>query len=129
MPNRIAEAILSREMNREGKQGLKGNSARALRLIEQFDHLPFLAIESDGGPFPQIITAKIETFLLQARRVHEMMRDGKAKKKGTSPPSKSGDSPLRHSGTLTATSRHHQAGSGRAAGRHGVDSERETSSK
>jgi hypothetical protein len=74
MPNRIAEAILSREMNREGKGALKGNSERALRLLERFDHLPFLAVESDGNPFPQIITAKLETFLLQARRVHEAMR-------------------------------------------------------
>jgi predicted CoA-substrate-specific enzyme activase len=33
MPNRIAEAILSREMNREGKKSLEGNSARVLRLV------------------------------------------------------------------------------------------------
>ncbi len=83
MPNRIAEAILSREMNREGKKRLKGNSERVLRLLERFDHLPFLAIESDGNPFPQIITAKLETFLLQARRVHEAM----VIKKGNLPPS------------------------------------------
>ena len=74
MPNRIAEAILSREMNREGKRALKGNSARARRVLERFDHLPFLAVESDGSPFPQIVTARLETFLLQARRVHEAMR-------------------------------------------------------
>jgi hypothetical protein len=74
MPNRIAEAILSREMNREGKRVLKGNSARAWRVLERFDHLPFLAVESDGSPFPQIVTAQLETFLLQARRVHEAMR-------------------------------------------------------
>jgi hypothetical protein len=76
MPNRIAEAILSREMNREGKRALKGNSEKALRLLERFDHLPFLAVESDGNPFPQIITAKFETFCLQARRVHEAMVSG-----------------------------------------------------
>ena len=76
MPNRIAEAILSREMNREGKRALKGNSEKALRLLERFDHLPFLAVESDGNPFPQIITAKLETFCLQARRVHEAMVSG-----------------------------------------------------
>jgi hypothetical protein len=87
MPNRIAEAILSREMNREGKGTLKENSERALRLLERFDHLPFLAVESDGNPFPQIITAKLETFLLQARRVHEAMRAATAvKKEGNLPP-------------------------------------------
>jgi predicted nucleotide-binding protein (sugar kinase/HSP70/actin superfamily) len=86
MPNRIAEAILSREMNREGKQALKGNNATVLRLLEQVDHLPFLALESDGGPFPQIITAKLETFLLQARRLHEAMRDLRVKKRREPPP-------------------------------------------
>jgi hypothetical protein len=80
MPNRIAEAILSREMNREGKKALKGNSEKALRLLERFDCLPFLAVESDGSPFPQIITAKLETFCLQARRVHEAMSAAGTKK-------------------------------------------------
>ena len=50
MPNRLAEAILSREMGTE---------------------LPFLAIESDGNLFPQVITAKLEVFLLQASRLHK----------------------------------------------------------
>ena len=59
MPNRIAEAILSREMNREGKSALKGNGGRAGRVLERFDHLPFLAVESDGNPFPQIVTAPL----------------------------------------------------------------------
>jgi predicted nucleotide-binding protein (sugar kinase/HSP70/actin superfamily) len=75
MPNRIAEAILSREMNREGKKALRGNGARVRHILERFDHLPFLAVESDGNPFPQIVTARLETFLLQARRVHEAMRE------------------------------------------------------
>ena len=54
MPNRLAEAILSREMGTE---------------------LPFLAIESDGNLFPQMITAKLEVFLLQASRLHRKMRE------------------------------------------------------
>jgi len=55
MPNRLSEAVLSREMGSE---------------------LPFLAIESDGNLFPQVITAKLEVFLLQASRLHKMMRSG-----------------------------------------------------
>jgi predicted nucleotide-binding protein (sugar kinase/HSP70/actin superfamily) len=55
MPNRLAEAVLSREMGSE---------------------LPFLAIESDGNVFPQVITAKLEVFLLQASRLHKMMHSG-----------------------------------------------------
>jgi len=52
MPNRLSEAILSVEMGGER---------------------PFLAVESDGNPFPQIITARLEVFLLQVRRVFEAM--------------------------------------------------------
>jgi hypothetical protein len=37
------------------------------------DELPFLAIESDGSPFPQVIAAKLEAFCLRAKRVHENM--------------------------------------------------------
>jgi predicted nucleotide-binding protein (sugar kinase/HSP70/actin superfamily) len=54
MPNRLAEAILSREMGTER---------------------PFLAIESDGNLFPQVITAKLEVFLLQASRLHKQMTE------------------------------------------------------
>jgi predicted CoA-substrate-specific enzyme activase len=54
MPNRLSEAILSREMGTE---------------------LPFLAIESDGNLFPQVITAKLEVFLLQALRLNEQMSE------------------------------------------------------
>ncbi|MEI8172661.1 MAG: acyl-CoA dehydratase activase [Deltaproteobacteria bacterium] len=50
MPNRLSEAILSAEMGSE---------------------LPFLAVESDGNLFPQVITAKLEVFLLQATRIHK----------------------------------------------------------
>jgi hypothetical protein len=32
--------------------------------------LPFLAIESDGSPFPQLINAKLESFCLRAERLH-----------------------------------------------------------
>ncbi|MCX7981358.1 MAG: acyl-CoA dehydratase activase [Syntrophales bacterium] len=53
MPNRLAESILSVEMG---------------------DNRPFLAIESDGNPFPQLITSRLEIFLLQARRVFEEMK-------------------------------------------------------
>jgi predicted CoA-substrate-specific enzyme activase len=52
MPNRLSEAILSKEMGTEH---------------------PFLAIESDGNLFPQVITAKLEVFMLQALRLHEQM--------------------------------------------------------
>ncbi len=74
MPNRISEAILSREMNKDGKTAAGISSKITRDLLNKIEDLPFLAIESDGNPFPQIITAKLETFLLQAGRIHEEMR-------------------------------------------------------
>jgi predicted nucleotide-binding protein (sugar kinase/HSP70/actin superfamily) len=70
MPNRIAEAILSNEMRGEVKKRLANSPWWAKALPDRIEALPFLAIESDGNPFPQIIVAKLETFLLQAARVH-----------------------------------------------------------
>ena len=74
MPNRISEAILTREMNRDGKMAAGVRDKKILDLLDKIPDIPFLAIESDGNPFPQIITAKLETFLLQAGRMHEEMR-------------------------------------------------------
>jgi len=55
MPSRIAEAILSKEVKEGG-----------------LSHLPLLAIETDGNPFPQIIESKLESFCLRADRIHEI---------------------------------------------------------
>ncbi|MBN1664950.1 MAG: activase [Deltaproteobacteria bacterium] len=70
MPNRIAEAILTREMSR----GWQSNNGNGRQHLDQIEELPFLAIETDGNPFPQIITAKLEVFMMQALRLHESMR-------------------------------------------------------
>lgn len=74
MPNRIAEAILSREMNREGKYGTGPEGREIMDRLGDIQEFPFLAIESDGNPFPQIINARIETFLLQASRTFSIMK-------------------------------------------------------
>ena len=42
---------------------------------------PFLAIETDGMPFPQIIEANLESFLLQAKRVHARLMELKTLRK------------------------------------------------
>ena len=42
--------------------------------------LPYLAIESDGNPYPQIIQAQLEVFGLQAKRIGEKMNEFKQKK-------------------------------------------------
>ena len=46
-------------------------------MLTEIEELPFLAIESDGSPFPQVITAKLETFCLRAERLHERMLSGR----------------------------------------------------
>ncbi len=62
MPNRLSEAILTEAMHQDSHG--RSNGTR-----------PFLAIESDGNPFPQLIQAKLEAFCLQATRLHRHMQD------------------------------------------------------
>jgi len=73
MPNRLSEAILTEIMNREGKLSSGPANRRLKAVLSDADNLPFLAIESDGSPFPQLITAKLEAFCLQAKRLHSAM--------------------------------------------------------
>jgi predicted CoA-substrate-specific enzyme activase len=74
MHNRLAEAILNSEMTVEGKMKAGEISQKLLLLSDKSRALPFLAIESDGDHFPQIISARMEAFLLQAGRLHEEIR-------------------------------------------------------
>jgi predicted CoA-substrate-specific enzyme activase len=73
MPNRLSEAILSKAMHREDKLRLTPSSARLKKTLATIEELPFLAIESDGSPFPQLIHAKLEAFCLRAERLHKIM--------------------------------------------------------
>ncbi len=73
MPNRLSEAILNETMNREGKLATDPKNERLKSTLTNIDDLPFLAIESDGSPFPQLINAKLETFCMRAERLHKRM--------------------------------------------------------
>jgi predicted CoA-substrate-specific enzyme activase len=73
MPNRISEAILNETMNREAKLALDPKNKQLRSALKNVEDLPFLAIESDGSPFPQLINAKLETFYLRAERLHHSM--------------------------------------------------------
>jgi predicted CoA-substrate-specific enzyme activase len=73
LPNRIAEAILAHSLSQE-KVYATDHRDLVKRILEDHPSLPFLAIESDGGPFPQVIQAKLEAFQLQVERVHGTMR-------------------------------------------------------
>jgi len=73
MPNRLSEAILNETMNREGKLATDPKNEWLKSTLTNIDDLPFLAIESDGSPFPQLINAKLETFCMRAERLHKRM--------------------------------------------------------
>ena len=73
MPNRLSEAILNETMTRSDKLALEPGDPHLKQVLAEIRELPFLAIESDGSPFPQMINAKLETFLIRARRLHRAM--------------------------------------------------------
>jgi predicted nucleotide-binding protein (sugar kinase/HSP70/actin superfamily) len=71
MPNRLSESILNEAMNSNDKLATDPNNRELRTVLTDIDELPFLAIESDGSPFPQLINAKLETFCLRAERLHQ----------------------------------------------------------
>ena len=73
MPNRMSESILTEIMDRDNKLASDPKNHQLKALLAEVDQLPFLAIESDGSPFPQLINAKLETFCLRAQRLHKKM--------------------------------------------------------
>ena len=73
MPNRISEAVLAEAMNSRVKMAAEPDNDPLRSVLSGIDQLPFLAIESDGSPFPQLVTAKLEAFCLRARRLHRQM--------------------------------------------------------
>jgi predicted nucleotide-binding protein (sugar kinase/HSP70/actin superfamily) len=71
MPNRISESILNETMNSTDKIATEPKNRQLRSVLSDVEDLPFLAIESDGSPFPQLINAKLETFCLRAERLHQ----------------------------------------------------------
>jgi predicted CoA-substrate-specific enzyme activase len=81
MPNRISEAILNETMSRKGKLATANRKQELKIVLRNIEDLPFLAIESDGSPFPQIINAKLDAFCLRAKRLHDAMLNSRRKGK------------------------------------------------
>jgi len=73
MPNRLSESIMSQAMTKDFKMALVEGNGDLSKNLDGIDNLPFLAVESDGSPFPQVIEAKLEAFCLRAKRLHEQM--------------------------------------------------------
>ncbi len=72
MPSRLAEAILNVEMNLQGKINAGGEDVSYAET--EIDEFPFLAIETDGNMFPQIIQSRLEIFILQTERIHKKLQ-------------------------------------------------------
>jgi Uncharacterized protein conserved in bacteria len=77
IPSRVADAILNKEMTLKGKYLYSGSGKNG--YPEDLENLPFLFVESDGNPYPQITQSRIEIFMMQASRLHEMMEEHKSK--------------------------------------------------
>jgi predicted nucleotide-binding protein (sugar kinase/HSP70/actin superfamily) len=75
MPSRVAEAILNEKFTTTEKKAMLKNGAGTpwFPILSKERKFPFIAIETDGNPFPQLIEARMEAFCLQAERLNEMM--------------------------------------------------------
>jgi len=76
MPTRLSEAIAMPEMNVEGKLKAKRQHSPNFDMHQVFHNalnIPFLTIETDGNVYPQLINAKLESFLLQAERIANLI--------------------------------------------------------
>jgi predicted CoA-substrate-specific enzyme activase len=73
MPSRVAEAVLSEKFTTTEKALLNGADQHWQPILAKERKLPFIAIETDGNPFPQLIEARMEAFCLQAQRLNEQM--------------------------------------------------------
>lgn len=75
MPSRITESILSNESNTVNNKRIE--SLKNADELKKFDTLPFLAIEDDGNPLPQIVEARVEAFALQTERLYQKLQNTK----------------------------------------------------
>ena len=73
MPSRVAEAVLNEKFTTTEKKAMFNNGANTswMPILSRDRKFPFIAIETDGNPFPQLIEARMEAFCLQAERLNE----------------------------------------------------------
>jgi hypothetical protein len=73
-PSQTTTCLPLREQQRFSAQRRRRHLVTGLSALAwQERKLPFLAIETDGNPFPQLIEARMEAFCLQAQRLNEQM--------------------------------------------------------
>jgi predicted nucleotide-binding protein (sugar kinase/HSP70/actin superfamily) len=73
MPTRVIEAVLSAEATMGVMRRLHGRNGHQLPELGHDASLPFLPLELDGNPLPQILEARIEAFCLQIDRMHRLL--------------------------------------------------------
>jgi predicted nucleotide-binding protein (sugar kinase/HSP70/actin superfamily) len=75
MQARVAEALVTPHANASRKAELDHQVLGKVHTPspEGLHSLPFLAIEADGNPFPQVVDAKLDVFALQVERLHSTM--------------------------------------------------------
>jgi len=69
MPSRIAEAVIKQTIDTE-KPDICADRELVNKIMQEHPRLPFLSIESDGSPFPPVIEASLESFIMQTKRIH-----------------------------------------------------------
>jgi predicted CoA-substrate-specific enzyme activase len=74
MPCRIAESILSYRLEEEKANFSRSRGNFWARNKDQLQ-LPFLAIESDGTPFSQLVKTRLESLILSANRLKDDLRE------------------------------------------------------
>ena len=70
MPTRVGEAVLTPIANQQMREKLVRNIPVQQQAIQS---LPYLVIETDGNPLPQILDSRLEAFCLQVERVHQKL--------------------------------------------------------
>jgi predicted CoA-substrate-specific enzyme activase len=75
LQSRLSDSILKPNMNMGDM--VRATDGKGL-LLEKIDDmkmpLPYLSIEADGNPFPQLLEARLEVFALQARRMDRYLK-------------------------------------------------------
>ncbi len=76
MPTRLAEAVSVPEMRVSNKiiaRKLNNPKFELPKFVNREMTLPFLTLETDGNPYPQVVEAKLESFVLKVERIANLM--------------------------------------------------------
>jgi hypothetical protein len=76
LPTRIVESILNQESQVQGNDRIKGVSN--YDKIKKHHTLPYLSVEMDGNPLPQVVEARLEAFALQVDKVYRAVEGDSA---------------------------------------------------